>query len=410
MAVGIIAEYNPFHAGHAYQISEVRKIFPGAKIVAVMSGNFTQRGTPAIFDKMMRARLAVEGGCDLVLELPFISVVRSAQDFARGGVRLLNRLGVVDSLAFGAEFPDVEKLKSAAKIIDGQFFLKKIKSEMSGGISYAEAVTKILSRSLNVDENFLRQPNTILAIEYLRALPEVMHPILIPRIGAGYSDLTLSEKFSGAAAIREEIYKEQPDWKKISASVNEKVLAELMREKISGPVREEFLFRPILAKLFTATPDDLRKIYGMREGLEFRIIKSAKSAKTFDEFISGIVNRRYREGRVKRLLLRFLLDVTEEKISETDSVDYVRVLAFNERGKNLLKKIRAVSDLPIVTKFTQHLTGRDFERKNFSDAYKKNLALDCVASNLRGILFDVPKKPGQDFLISPCFVKGVAGR
>ncbi len=410
MAVGIIAEYNPFHAGHAYQISEVRKIFPGAEIVAVMSGSFTQRGEPAILDKMTRARLAIEGGCDLVLELPFVSVVRSAQDFARGGVRLLHRLGVVDSLAFGAEFPDVEKIKSAAKILDEKIFSAKIKSEMSGGISYAAAVTKILSRSLNVEEKFLRQPNTILAIEYLRALPEVMQPILIQRVGAGHLNLNLSEKFSGAAAIREEVYKPLPDWKKISASVGEKVLDELMREKNSGPVREEFLFRPILAKLFTTTPDDLRKIYGMREGLEFRLIKSAKSAKTFDEFISGIVGRRYHEGRVKRLLLRFLLDLTEEKISEINSADYVRVLAFNERGKNLLKKIRDNSDLPIVTKVTQHLTGRDFERKNFSDAYKKNLALDCVASNLRGILFDVPKKPGQDFLNSPCFIKGVAGR
>ena len=139
MIAGIIAEYNPFHAGHAYQISEVKKFFPDAEIVAIMSGSFTQRGTPAILDKWTRARLAVEGGADLVLELPFTSAVRSAQDFARGGVRILSRLGIIDKIIFGAEFSDLKKLREVAKIFDEKNFHDELKQKLSAGVSYAAA-------------------------------------------------------------------------------------------------------------------------------------------------------------------------------------------------------------------------------------------------------------------------------
>ena len=172
MAVGIIAEYNPFHAGHAYQIKKIC----GAEVVAVMSGSFTQRGSPAILDKWTRARLAVIGGVDLVLELPFISAVRSAQDFARGGIRLLESLGVVDTLAFGAEVANLSALKVAASAFEEKCFSDELKRLMSIGTSYAAAVTKILSSVTRLDEKILRQPNTILAIEYLRALPEKISP------------------------------------------------------------------------------------------------------------------------------------------------------------------------------------------------------------------------------------------
>lgn len=401
MTAGIIAEYNPFHAGHAHQISEVKKIFPDAEIVAVMSGSFTQRGTPAILNKWTRARLAVEGGCDLVLELPFTSAVRSAQDFARGGVRLLSKLRIIDKIIFGAEFSDLEKLQAAAKVFDEENFHDKLKKNLSTGISYAAAVTKILSKEINLDEKILRQPNTILATEYLRAIPKNIESILIQRVGANYDDLTLQENFSSAAAIRAAVYKKNPDWEKISQSVNKSVLDELKAEKKFGLVREDFLFRPILSKLFTSNPDDLKKIFGMIEGLENLLIKSAQSAKNFSELINSMTSRRYQTSRIKRLLLYFLLNLTSEKISEVEGADFVRVLAFNERGQKILKKIRQSSNLPIVNKVSPHL-------KNISTPYQKNLAMDLAATNLRGILFDVPKIPNQDFLTSPQFFNSAA--
>lgn len=394
MVAGIIAEYNPFHAGHAYQIYEVKKIFRDAEIVAVMSGSFTQRGTPAILDKWTRARLAVEGGCDLILELPFTSAVRSAQDFARGGVRLLSKLGIVDKIIFGAEFSDLEKLQAAAKVFNEKIFHDELKKKLSSGISYAAAVTKVLSEQINLDEKILRQPNTILAIEYLRTLPKNITPILVQRVGANYDDLNLQENFSSAAAIRAAVYEKNPDWKKISQSVDKKVLDALIQEKNSGLVREEFLFRPILSKLFTSEVDDLKKIFGMSEGLENLFIKSAQTAKNFSELINSMTNRRYQTSRIKRLLLYFSLNLTKEKISEVEGADFVRVLAFNERGQKLLKKIRQSSNLPIVNKVSPHL-------KKISEPYQKNLQVDIMATNLREILFDVPKIFNRDFLTSP---------
>ncbi len=396
MAVGIIAEYNPFHAGHAYQISEIKKVY-GWEIVAVMSGSFTQRGSPAILDKWTRARLAVLGGVDLVLELPFVKAVRSAQDFARGGINLLKSLGVVDTLAFGAEVTDLEKLKLAAATFDEKFFATELRRLMSQGISYAAAVTKILSKVTKLDEKLLRQPNTILAIEYLRALPEKFSPLLIERVGAAYDDLTLQEKISSATAIRAALYENPPSWEKIAAQVSNETLNALRAEKL---VDENFLFRPLMTKLLTARVDERKKIYGMTEGLEFRLL-NATIAKNFSELIKILVGRRYTASRIRRLLLYFLLNLTAEEVAELDAATCARVLAFNERGRILLKKISAL----IITKLTKHLNRRDiYERKRFLEPYQKILLFDVLATDLRSILFETPRPPQSDFSTSPIFI------
>ncbi len=401
--VAIISEYNPFHNGHAYQISQVRKKFEGAKIISVMSGSFTQRGTPAFIDKWTRARLAVEGGCDLVIELPFTSAVRSAQDFARGAIRIIEKLGIVDAISFGAENSDLTQLQNAADIFNSKDFPAQIKAEMSNGISYAAAVTKILSARTNIDENILRLPNNILAVEYLRVLPKNIQPILIPRIGAGYGDTNLHEKFSSAAAIRQAVYKSS-NWDKISKSVHSGILAALKAAYVLGLPNENFLFRPLLTKIFTTPLDKLREIYGMREGLEYRLLNAAKSAKNFAELVNAVTEKRYPISRVKRLVLHTLMNLTEKKIAELHDADFIRVLAFNDAGKILLKNIRAVSNLPIVTKVTKHLSERELFDENILP-YKKNLALDVIATDLRGILFDMPLTPRQDFLKSPQIVQ-----
>ena len=399
MAVGIIAEYNPFHAGHAYQISEIKKI-TDAEIIAVMSGSFMQRGLPTILDKWTRARLAILGGVDLVLELPFISAVRSAQNFARGGIRLLKSLGVVDTLAFGAEVADLQKLKLAAKTFEDKNFTEKLHALMSQGISYAAAVTKILANVAGLAEENLRQPNTILAIEYLRALPEEISPLIIKRIGAAYDDLTLQENLSSASAIRTALYKENPLWEKISAQVDAETLNALRAEKISGLVDENLLFRPIIAKLLTSRADELKKIYGMAEGLEFKLL-NATSAKNLSELVKSLIGRRYTASRIRRLLLHFLLNVTAEEVSELDAATCIKILAFNERGRKLLKKITA----PTVTKVTKHVNQRDIcERRRMLEPYQKILLYDVLATNLRGLLFETPRDFWKDFSTPPIFI------
>ena len=376
MAVGIIAEYNPFHAGHAYQISEIRKILPNAEIVAVMSGSFTQRGEPAILDKWTRARLAVSNGVDLVLELPFVYAVRSAQEFARGAVNLLAQSGIIDTLAFGAEVSDLDKLKLAASTFSDENFSAKLKSEMATGKSYAAAVTKILSAVAQVD---IGRPNTILAIEYLRALPKNITPLLIPR----------GKIISSATAIRHELYKNSVAFEKISVPAD--VLAELKAAELP---QEEFLFRPLLIKILTSKLDDLKKIYGMCEGIEFKLLESARTAKSFSELVGGVVNKRFPVSRVKRLLLHFLLNVTAETFLEVG--DYARVLAFNGRGQKLIKKIQ----IPVITKVAKHLNSKEIFFNRISEPYKKSLALDLISTDLRETLFEVPKNLRQDFLIT----------
>ncbi|MBD3879482.1 MAG: nucleotidyltransferase family protein [Quinella sp. 1Q5] len=397
MAVGIIAEYNPFHAGHAHQIAQIKKV-SGAEVVAVMSGSFTQRGEPAILDKWTRARLAVLGGVDLVLELPFVSAVRSAQDFARGGVRLLESLGVIDTLAFGAELADLSTLQRAAATFAEKSFAEELRRLMSQGTSYAAAVTKILSGVTRLDEKLLRQPNTILAIEYLRALPEKISPLIIERVGAAYDDLTLHEEFSSASAIRAAVRQPSPPWDKIAACVSAETLDAL---RTSEPVDEKFLFRPIIAKLLTARVDELRKVYGMAEGLEFRLLNAA-SAKSFQELVTSLIGRRYTASRVRRLLLFFLLDVTAQMIAELGATTCARVLAFNERGRALLRKISA----PIVTKLTKHLNRRDlYERRRPLAPYQKILLLDVLATDLQEFLSEPPRPPQKDFATPPTFIR-----
>ena len=399
MAVGIIAEYNPFHAGHAHQIAAIKK-FCDAEIVAVMSGSFTQRGEPTILDKWTRARLAVSNGVDLVFELPFVSAVRSAQDFARGGIRLLESLGVVDKLAFGAEVADIERLKLAAAVFEKKFFAEELRRLMSTGTSYAAAVTKILAQVTRLDEKILRQPNTILAIEYLRALPKKISPLPIERVGAAYGDLTLREKFSSASAIRTAVRLNSPPWEKISACVDDETLTALQKESAAGFVDEKFLFRPLMMKILTSRVDGLKKIYGMTEGLEHRLL-NASAAKNFAELIEILTARRYTVSRIRRLLLHVLLNVTAAEVSELDATTCARILAFNERGRSLLKKISA----PTITKLTKQMNRRDLhERRRPLAPYQKILSLDVTATDLREFLFETPRPPQKDFSTPPTFV------
>ncbi len=396
LAVGIIAEYNPFHSGHAHQIAAVKK-FCGAEIVAVMSGSFTQRGSPTILDKWTRARLAISGGVDLVLELPFIAAVRSAQDFARGGVRLLERLGVVDTLAFGSELADLSTLKRAAAAFDEKFFATELRRLMSAGTSYAAAVTKILAQVTQLDEKILRQPNTILAVEYLRALPKNFSPLVIDRVGAAHDDNTLRGEISSASAIRSALRLSSPLWEKISSCVDAETLSALRGEVAAGLVDEKFLFRPLIAKLLTSRVDELKKIFGMTEGLEHRLINAA-SAKNFSELVETLTARRYTASRIRRLLLHVLLDVTAAQVAELEASTCVRVLAFNRRGQSLLKKIPA----PVVTKLTHHLNRRDlYERRRPLEPYQRILLLDVTATNLHNLLFDTPRPLHEDFSTPP---------
>ena len=364
-----------------------------------MSGNFTQRGEPAILDKFTRATLAVKGGCDLVLELPFVHAVRSAQDFARGGIKLLKDLGIVDTLAFGAEVDDIDLLIKIANIIDTTIFCEKLHDKLQTGVSYANAMCQTLSKMTCMNEETLRMPNTILAIEYLRAIKSTsIQPMLIPRISAGYNDDILYSNVSSATAIRKSIYSNNPQWDKISKNVAGDTILALKSADI--PMIEN-LFRPLLTKILCSTTEELKNIYGMNEGLENKFINTAYSAKNFNEFVNSIVSQRYTRSRIQRLILHLMTELKKEQVILSDSNNYARILAFNQRGRELIRLIKKTSNIPVITKITQHINSRNiYENKQNLALYQKKMSIDIISSDIYSILKNNIIL-GKDFITSP---------
>ena len=385
-SIGIIAEYNPFHNGHRRQLEEIRRRFGEAIIIAAMSGSFTQRGEPAVLDKFTRARLAIEGGVDLVVELPFVFATRSAQDFARGGVGILSSLGV-DRLAFGSEVDDLQSIKKAAALSDDDELKSKLQDKLASGQAYAKAMREALSDE--VGEEIL-QPNAMLAIEYVRALRETtIEPLLIKRVGASHDDISIGGSIASASAIRAAL----PNFASIESVVDARTLEELRAADL--PTIEK-MFLPLRMKIITSTAEELRSIAGMNEGLENKLIRAARTVSSYAEMIDMLVNRRYTRSRIRRLLLHALIGLTADQLKQFDGVNYIRVLAFNERGRLILRRMRD-SGVPVVTKPARHLTTRMmYGRLSTLESYRQLSAFDVRATDVRELLCESPRL-GLDF-------------
>lgn len=322
---GIIAEYNPFHNGHLHQIKKADADIT----VAVMSGNFVQRGLPSCWDKRTRAKYATDNGIDLVLELPVDFAVASAERFAFGGVYILNALGCIDSICFGAESPLSDLEKTAELILNTD--IRDILDNTSADTPYHIARAKAIG-----DNDILTKPNNILAVEYLKALKKLnskITPVAIERIGAGYNDLTPKNGFASATYLREAL-------------------------KDGG--FESFMPNPV-PDLPIVTPDDffnllkyrilqsdLTDIAEIREGIENRILKEAYHATSFDGLVDSIKTKRYTRTAICRMLMQSLLNIKKQDLAEVPQ--YTRVLAASQKGCELLKTARKTSSIPIVTK------------------------------------------------------------
>lgn len=411
--VGVIAEYNPFHQGHAYQLRSIRERFhDDVAIVAVMSGSFTQRGEAAILDKWRRADLAVCGGCQLVLELPFLFACRSAQDFARGGVRLLQGLGCVDTLAFGAESPDLAPLMEAARVIDAPETQAALHEALRAGASYAKALTAILQEASGLAADLLRQPNNILAIEYLRALrgyAQGIEPLLIARRGAGYHEASLGP-LASASAIRGELAKAQPDFASLRDSLPEATYAAIREAFPVEIASTERLFRPLLARLLTMQGRELEAIFGLQEGLANRLLAKSRQSQTLQELIAGMVTSRYPASRISRIVPHLLLGTGERAAREAAETGplYARVLAFDEVGRELLHTIKERSALPLITKVSAALNSRERLEGDLTPL-QAMLALDTRATELRALALPdhapLAALHQTDFITSPHFIR-----
>ena len=403
--VGIIAEYNPFHLGHAYQLAEVHKRIPEAEIIAIISGSFTQRGEPALLDKWERARLALQGGCDLVLELPFIFACRSAQDFATGGVQLLSRLGIVHTLAFGAETDSLELLEQAAQRIDSPAFQQQLHARIKNGTAYASAVEELLE-----DEGasgFIRKPNNILALEYLRSIKGCsgLSPLLIQRQGAGYHNESLEALLPSASALRLALYEGRLRQKEATAAAPPATAQRLLELNEADLPCMDRLYPALQLALLRQSGSKLREIYGMEEGLENRL-QEAATASCYAEFIQGAVSRRYPATRLQRLCLHLLLDLdrgTAANLGKEGPL-YARLLAASPKGKKMLKTIKAQSSLPIIAKTAQFLNSATRQKElHAMSPLQQMLSFDTWATELRELTLSRPR-PVNDFNQSPIFL------
>ena len=413
-ATGIIAEYNPFHNGHLYQLREATRL-TGQPVVVAMSASFMQRGEPACLSKWLRARLAVENGAALVLELPTAFSLRSAQFFASGGVQLLAATGSVNTLSCGVESPELD-FGALAQRITSDAAQGRIRSLLSQGKSYAAACAAVLSEaqqeagvtamqaSSNEGQAFagLTKPNDILALEYAKALQATdIKPLFIERRGDGYNDREISGTMSSATAIRQALNNSNDGWQQaVPASVRQALLD-------NAPGYDATLLWQLLRyKLRLMSVDAIADACQCSEGLE-NLLKDAAACPSFAEALQLCTSKRYTTSRIRRLFMQLLLDVPRWRW-EDNAPAYLRVLAFNDTGRQLLKQMKATASLPIITGLyrnwpqrLQHLQLRQ------QQIYSQQLLLELRATELWSLLQLNPSlnRSGNDFLTSPAYVK-----
>ena len=413
-ATGIIAEYNPFHNGHLYQLRGATRL-TGHPVFVAMNASFMQRGEPACLSKWLRARLAVENGAALVLALPTAFSLRSAQFFASGGVQLLAATGSVNTLSCGVESPELD-FGALAQRITSDAAQGRIRSLLSQGKSYAAACAAVLSEaqqeagvtamqaSSNEGKAFagLTKPNDILALEYAKALQATdIKPLFIERRGDGYNDREISGTMSSATAIRQALNNSDDGWQQaVPASVRQALLD-------NHPGYDAALLWQLLRyKLRLMSVDAIADACQCSEGLE-NLLKDAAACPSFAEALQLCTSKRYTTSRIRRLFMQLLLDVPRWRW-EDNAPAYLRVLAFNDTGRQLLKQMKATASLPIITGLyrnwpqrLQHLQLRQ------QQIYSQQLLLELRATELWSLLQLNPSlnRSGNDFLISPAYVK-----
>lgn len=406
MAVyGIIAEYNPFHNGHLYQLNKIREFDNDAKIIVVMSGSFTQRGSLAILDKWQRAESAVKNGVDLVIELPAVFALRSAQFFAEGAIRLLSDLQIVDQLVFGIEANNLSDLEAVVDLQASPEFDSQLQSNLSAGFPYAAAVSQaLLSFDSQTSADIIKEPNNILAIEYLKALRHFhssIKPFAVKRVGVQHNDITINGSFASASAIRSAL--SAGDFSKVQSVVPADVFEVLQqRSKTADIPSIDNLYRSLLTSIYNLTATELQSIYGINEGLENAVLEAARNCQSISGLTEKISCRRYPLSRIRRLLDYILLGWHKDAIDNFTRIgpQYIRVLAFNKTGQDLLHSIKQNSSLPIITKVSNHLNSKQIFSQPLNDL-QMMLAFDVKATDVYNLAFSSIKNAGNDQLISP---------
>ncbi len=343
--IGIVCEFNPFHNGHKYLIDSVKT--ENDIVVAIMSGNFVQRGEPAIFPKETRVKAALLSGIDIVLELPFIYASSSAEYFAFNAVKILSDFGC-DKLAFGTENADIESLNKAVDVLIREDFNDEIKKYYNDGVSFP-AARQMAFDKCNIDCD-ISTPNNILAIEYIKAIRKLgakIEPISINRKGAGYNDTTAIDEFASATHIRQLIYNNESFEKYIPD-----YLLDLYNDSIKYGkyVSKEKFDLAAFSILRSKLDYDLTDIANLGEGLDNRVKSAVKNNTQLSKFYDEIKTKRYTHTRIKRAVLSTILDV---KSSDIEIVPpYCRVLGFNTKASKTMGELAKNSKLPFVAVYS----------------------------------------------------------
>ncbi len=408
---GLVVEYNPFHNGHLYHIQQARKVCNSDCIVCVMSGNFIQRGEPAIINKWARAKAALLNGADLVIELPVVYAMASAEYFSYGAVKILDSLGLVDSICFGSESGSVGELDIIAEVLanEPEKYQQLLKAELAKGLSYPAARQAALGAFLEPEydsEKYnpqtISSANNILGIEYLKALKRIksdITPFTIKREGNSYNSELLTETFSSATSIRKTISeKGLASFEQTLKSVMPQSSLNILIDEINngrGPVFQSNFETIIINEIRRMTVEQLYQYPYLGEGLENRLKSCADSCGTLEELIDCTSTKRYTRTRISRCLFSILNGIYNSDIEtfvRDKGPQYIRILGFNSTGRELLKEIKQSAQLPLVTKAADY--------KNSENSYiRRLLELEARSTDIYvlGYSSSEQRSAGQEF-------------
>lgn len=348
----IIAEYNPFHNGHKYHIAETKCRTDDSFVMVIMSGNFVQRGEPAIIEKRERAKAAILGGADLVVELPVPWATASAERFARGAVYIAVQAGIVDYLSFGCENNDIASLSQIARVLNDNVYSRQIKDFYDDNLySYAQARTAVVNNILGKDcTEMMMKPNNILAIEYIRALQSFksgIEPIGIARQSAEHDSALAYGNMTSAMNVRNLIRSNKTYGQFIPSDTLQ--IFDEAHENGLFPSRYSRLETAVLADLRRKQPSDFANVPDVAEGIEHRILEAAKTSVSLDEIFDKVKTKRYAHSRIRRIILSSFLGITEQEVNSLPP--YIRVLGLNDNGRMMLKEMKSRFFFPIIMKY-----------------------------------------------------------
>lgn len=385
--LGIIAEYNPFHNGHAYHINAAKNKSNCDAVVVAMSGNFVQRGEPAIIDKWRRAKSAIYGGADLVIEIPLPFACQNAEMFANAAFKVLENIPI-DILSFGCESNNTDTLYKIADLQLNQKdkYNNSIKNYLDLGFSYPESVSNTIKLLLgSYEANTISTPNNILALEYIKNIirsPINIDILPIIRVGSDYNDTTITNSIASASSIREALFKK--DFLLIKNTLPKESFKQIYDFYIKNNFFNslENYLNIIYYSIIDNGTEHLKEIIDISEGLENKIYKNTLTYKSVNEFIVSLKSKRYTYARIRRILLNILLDFNKQIIekSKQEITNYIRILASNKNGQQVMKKMKK-SNIKIITKTS------DYKRYNIDINYNTIFQLTNKTTNIYHLPF-----------------------